>query len=74
MRLRQAVSTTAEQNDLTTAKVNKLLTGGTPVIDKSTSIQEAAKKMAEDNYSALLVMDGEFVPDSEEGASPLVVS
>ncbi|MCE0492596.1 DUF294 nucleotidyltransferase-like domain-containing protein [Vibrio salinus] len=56
-RLRQAVSVTEQQNDLTTSKLKKLLTGNTPWINISTTIQEAAQKMAEENYSALLVLD-----------------
>lgn len=65
-RLRQAVSGIEEQNDLTTAKLKKLLTGNAPWIDKATTIQEAAQKMAEENYSALLVLDSEIDPDEDD--------
>ncbi len=68
-RLRQAVSGIEGQNDLTTAKLKKLLTGNSPWIDKTATIQEAAQKMAEENYSALLVLDNDVDPDEDDNSS-----
>ena len=56
-RLRQAVSSTNEQNDLTTSKVRTLLTGDAPFLEKTETIQNAAIKMAEENVSSLLIID-----------------
>jgi len=65
-RLRQAVSTSVELNDLTTSKLKTLLTGGTPWIDKSATIQDAAQAMSDDNYSALLVLDHDINLNTDE--------
>ena len=56
-RLRQAVSVNNDANDLTTSKVKTLLTREAPTIERSQSIQEAAQIMAQDNVSALLIVD-----------------
>lgn len=71
-RLRQTVSNSNEQNDLTTSKVRTLLTGEAPSIPKTESIQNAAIKMAEENVSSLLIIDPEVADDDEDDNSPLV--
>ncbi|MFY2506981.1 DUF294 nucleotidyltransferase-like domain-containing protein [Vibrio pectenicida] len=71
-RLRQAVSSTNEQNDLTTSKVRTLLKGETPFLEKDETIQNAAVKMADENVSSLLVIDPNILEDNEEEQSPLV--
>ncbi|AIS56977.1 cyclic nucleotide-binding/CBS domain-containing protein [Vibrio coralliilyticus] len=71
-RLRQAVSSTNEQNDLTTSKVRTLLTGDAPFLEKTETIQNAAIKMAEENVSSLLIIDPDILEDNEEDNSPLV--
>ncbi|MBM7036669.1 putative nucleotidyltransferase substrate binding domain-containing protein [Vibrio ulleungensis] len=58
-RLRNTVSEANEQNDLTTSKVRKLLTGEVAQVNKSESIQNVAIKMAEESVSSVLVMDPE---------------
>lgn len=70
-RLRQTVSNSKEQNDLTTSKVRNLLTSSAPTIHKTESIQNAAIKMAEDNVSSLLIIDPEVAQDDDDN-SPLV--
>jgi len=71
-RLRQTVSNSNEQNDLTTSKVRTLLTSEAPTIPKSESIQNAAIKMAEENVSSLLIIDPDVAQDDEDDNSPLV--
>ncbi|MCG9782879.1 DUF294 nucleotidyltransferase-like domain-containing protein [Vibrio brasiliensis] len=71
-RLRQTVSNSNEQNDLTTSKVRTLLTGEAPSIPNTESIQNAAIKMAEENVSSLLIIDPEVADDDEDDNSPLV--
>lgn len=71
-RLRQTVSNSNEQNDLTTSKVRTLLTTEAPSIPKTESIQNAAIKMAEENVSSLLVIDPEVADDDEDDNNPLV--
>ncbi len=71
-RLRQTVSNTSEQNDLTTSKVKTLLTRDAPVIHKGESIQQAAIMMAQENVSALLVIDPEPLEDEDGDTSPLL--
>lgn len=70
-RLKSAISNTTEQNDLTTCKVHKLLTGKTPWLNKNATIQDAAQKMADENYSALLILDHDQI-DTDEGCNPLM--
>ncbi|KOO04518.1 putative nucleotidyltransferase substrate binding domain-containing protein [Vibrio nereis] len=70
-RLRQAVSNSNEQNDLTTSKVRTLITRDAPYIYQDETIQSAAVKMADENVSALLVVDPEVMEDDEDN-SPLV--
>ncbi|QYJ82514.1 DUF294 nucleotidyltransferase-like domain-containing protein [Shewanella aegiceratis] len=71
-RLRQTVSNTSEQNDLTTSKVKTLLTRDAPVIHKGESIQQAAIIMAQENVSALLVIDPDSLEDEDGDTSPLL--
>lgn len=71
-RLRQTVSNSSEQNDLTTSKVRTLLTTEAPSIPKTESIQNAAIKMAEENVSSLLIIDPEVADDDEDDNNPLV--
>lgn len=56
-RLRQAVKTTVQQDDLSTSKIKTLLTRELPFVDSLTSIEQTAQKMAEENISALLILD-----------------
>ncbi|KGY14037.1 cyclic nucleotide-binding protein [Vibrio tubiashii] len=71
-RLRQTVSNSSEQNDLTTSKVRTLLTSEAATIPKFESIQNAAIKMAEENVSSLLIIDPDIALDDEEDNNPLV--
>ncbi|WP_159652541.1 DUF294 nucleotidyltransferase-like domain-containing protein [Vibrio atypicus] len=71
-RLRQTVSNSNEQNDLTTSKVRTLLTGDAPFIHNTESIQNAAIKMADENVSSLLIIDPEVLDGDEDDNNPLV--
>ncbi|MCG9698090.1 putative nucleotidyltransferase substrate binding domain-containing protein [Shewanella sp. Isolate11] len=71
-RLRQAVSNSSDQNDLSTSKVRTLLTREAPYINKNESIQNAAIIMAQDNVSSLLVIDPDILEDDENDTSPLM--
>ncbi|QYJ86250.1 CBS domain-containing protein [Shewanella mesophila] len=71
-RLRQAVSNSTSQDDLTSPKVRTLLTREPPYINKTESIQSAAILMAKDNVSALLVIDPDVLEDEENETSPLM--
>ncbi|WP_372880386.1 DUF294 nucleotidyltransferase-like domain-containing protein [Psychromonas sp.] len=71
-RLRQAVSSKKEENDLTTSKVKALLTRDAPFIDQNSSIQQTAIKMAEENISSILIIDPDLLNDNEEDISPVV--
>ncbi|NVD08994.1 cyclic nucleotide-binding/CBS domain-containing protein [Vibrio sp. JPW-9-11-11] len=71
-RLRNTVSNTSEQNDLTTSKLRTLLSGEAPFVHKTESIQNAAIKMADENVSSLLIIDPEIAQDNEEDNNPLV--
>ncbi len=71
-RLRQAVSNSNDQNDLTTSKVRTLLTRDAACINKDQSIQDAAIMMAQENVSALLVLDPDVLEDEENDTSPLM--
>lgn len=71
-RLRQTVSNTAEQNDLTTVKVKRLITGDAPYVHNTATIQEVAVKMAEENVSSVLVIDPEILQDEEDDSRPLM--
>ncbi|GLO61043.1 cyclic nucleotide-binding protein [Vibrio sp. MACH09] len=69
VRLRQTISNTNDANDLTTSKVSTLLTREPISISKELSIQSAAKKMAEEAVSSLLIYDPNSDPDDEENSS-----
>ncbi|MBF9000655.1 MULTISPECIES: DUF294 nucleotidyltransferase-like domain-containing protein [Vibrio] len=71
-RLRNAVSSKAEENDLTTVKVTSLLTHEAAFVYKNATIQETAIKMAEENISALLIIDPEIMADNEDDDSPIL--
>ncbi|EIO4096128.1 cyclic nucleotide-binding/CBS domain-containing protein [Vibrio parahaemolyticus] len=55
-RLRNAISSRSDGNDLTTAKARKILTRDPVTLEASASIQEAASLMAEENVTALLIV------------------
>ena len=65
-RLRQAVSSSNEENDLTTSKVRSLLTRDAPWVERDETIQQAAITMAEENVSSLLVIDPEILENDED--------
>jgi len=71
-RLRQAVSNSSEQNDLTTSKVKHILAGEAPFVYKDATIQEAAIKMSEENISSLLIIEPEILEDNEDDHSPVI--
>ncbi|PXA74197.1 MULTISPECIES: DUF294 nucleotidyltransferase-like domain-containing protein [Vibrio] len=71
-RLRQTVSNTQDQNDLTTSKVKHLLTREAPFVYNDASIQQAAIKMSEENVSSLLIIDPNILQDDENDSSPVV--
>ncbi|MDN2480895.1 DUF294 nucleotidyltransferase-like domain-containing protein [Vibrio agarivorans] len=71
-RLRNAISVSNEENDLTTAKVRSLLTGDVPQIMRDETIQAAAVMMAEQAVSSLLIMDPNIPDDDEEDRSQLI--
>ncbi|GAL02794.1 predicted signal-transduction protein containing cAMP-binding and CBS domains [Photobacterium aphoticum] len=70
-RLRNVVSTHAEENDLTTSKVRTLLSRDPITISKDAPIQDAAMLMAEENISALLIVNPELDGEDED-SEPLV--
>ncbi len=55
-RLRNAISSRSDGNDLTTAKARKILTRDPMTLEATASIQEAASLMAEENVTALLIV------------------
>jgi CBS domain-containing protein len=61
-RLRQAVSTTKDSNDLSTSKIRTLLSGDPIRVSRHETIQFTAQRMAEESVSAVLIID----PDMEE--------
>lgn len=66
-RLKQAVESNHDDaNDLTTSKVKTLLTREAVMITKYETIQSAAKTMAEENVSAVLITDPEIDTDEED--------
>ncbi len=64
-RLKQAISENKQANDLTTSKVKTLITRDAVLLDQNETIQTAAKLMAEENVSALLVIDDSIALDEE---------
>ncbi|MCK6265088.1 DUF294 nucleotidyltransferase-like domain-containing protein [Vibrio sp. ZSDE26] len=71
-RLRQTVSNTEDENDLTTCKVRTLLTRDVLFIAGTETIQQAAIKMAEENVSSLLIIDQNKLDDDENDDSPVL--
>lgn len=71
-RLRNVVSTQAEENDLTTSKVRTLLSRDPVTISRDESIQTAAITMAEENISAMLIVEPNEDSDDDD-YDPLVV-
>ncbi|EKO3990467.1 DUF294 nucleotidyltransferase-like domain-containing protein [Vibrio fluvialis] len=71
-RLRQTVSNTAEQNDLTTVKVKRLITREAPFVYKTATIQEVAVKMAEENVSSVLIIDPDILQNDDDDNRPLI--
>jgi CBS domain-containing protein len=72
VRLRQTISNNENTNDLTTSKVRTLLTRDAPTIERSSSIQNAARVMADEQVSSLLIIDPEIVESDEDDSSPVV--
>lgn len=70
-RLRQALSDNKNANDLTTSKVKTLIHRDAFTLDKSETIQSAAKMMADENISALLIID-ESIHINEENDNQIV--
>ena len=70
-RLRQAISTNNDANDLTTSKVTTLLSREPVSIDKTETIQVAAQKMADEGVSALLILEPE-IDEQDEDNNPIV--
>ncbi|WP_372882190.1 DUF294 nucleotidyltransferase-like domain-containing protein [Psychromonas sp.] len=68
-RLRQTVSITHDANNLTTSKVMTLINRAPVRIEKTTTIQDAAQKMAEEGVSALLIMDAELDKNDEDNST-----
>ncbi|MGO2342353.1 putative nucleotidyltransferase substrate binding domain-containing protein [Vibrio litoralis] len=64
-RLRQALSDNKNANDLTTSKVKTLLTREAFSLDRHQTIQAAAKLMADESISALLIIDDAINIDEE---------
>ncbi|MFV0574025.1 MAG: DUF294 nucleotidyltransferase-like domain-containing protein [Vibrio sp.] len=64
-RLRQAISENKNANDLTTSKVKTLLSREAFTLDRTESIQTAAKLMADENTSALIITDASIQLDEE---------
>ncbi len=73
-RLRQAISSTNEQNDLTTSKVKTLLHREPLSVVRTESIQNTAIKMAEEGVSSILVIDPDVQDDEddEEDRNPVI--
>ncbi|WGV99193.1 putative nucleotidyltransferase substrate binding domain-containing protein [Vibrio sp. YMD68] len=71
-RLRQTVSSTEDDNDLTTCKVRTLLTRDVLFIAGTETIQQAAIKMAEENVSSLLIIDQNKLDNDDSDESPVL--
>lgn len=69
-RLRQAVSSHNEANDLTTSKVKKLILREPISIEKNHSVQQAARVMSDESVSSVLIVDTEI--DEELGLKPVI--
>ena len=66
VRLRQAVSSGFDTNDMTTSKVVTLLSGEPVWVESKCSIHAAAAKMAEENLSSLLVWNDSVEDEGEQ--------
>ncbi|MFW5731244.1 MAG: CBS domain-containing protein, partial [Desulfonatronovibrionaceae bacterium] len=69
-RLRQAVTTVSYGNDLTTSKLRNLLSREAVFLNADDTIQQAARTMADENVSAVLVLDPDSPDESEELDQP----
>ncbi len=66
-RLRQAVSSREDANDLTTSKVKTLIARDPVTISKTESIRQAAQLMAQESVSSLLITDPDkILPESAD--------
>ncbi|KJG18415.1 DUF294 nucleotidyltransferase-like domain-containing protein [Photobacterium angustum] len=65
-RLRHAVSSQHDENDLTTSKLRTLITRDAVIIDQNETIQTAAQTMAEEGVSALLLNDSNATDDDDD--------
>lgn len=65
-RLRHAVSSQHDENDLTTSKLRTLITRDAVIIDQNETIQTAAQTMAEEGVSALLLSDSNATDDDDD--------
>ncbi len=70
-RLRQALSSNQDGNDLTASKVTTLISREPVSIEKTATIQAAAQKMAEEGVSSLLIFDPD-IDDQDEDNNPIV--
>ncbi|SJL83194.1 DUF294 nucleotidyltransferase-like domain-containing protein [Vibrio palustris] len=68
-RLRQAVSSQTDENDLTTVKVTSLLAGEPLFVHTDATIQETAIKMSEENTSSVLIIDPNRTDDDEDDSA-----
>lgn len=68
-RLRQAVSSQTDENDLTTVKVTSLLAGEPLFVHTDATIQETAIKMSEENTSSVLIIDPNRTDDDDDDSS-----
>ncbi|WMO13418.1 DUF294 nucleotidyltransferase-like domain-containing protein [Pseudoalteromonas piscicida] len=70
-RLKITVSEQADSNDLTTAKVRKLLLRDVVYVERNATVQQAAQVMAKEHVSSLLIYDPEKPvvedPDEDDG-------
>ncbi|OIQ24589.1 DUF294 nucleotidyltransferase-like domain-containing protein [uncultured Vibrio sp.] len=71
-RLRQTVSNTEDENDLTTCKVRTLLTREVLSISGKETIQQTAIKMAEENVSSMLIVNQSKFDDDDDDDSPVL--
>ncbi|NOU48999.1 cyclic nucleotide-binding/CBS domain-containing protein [Pseudoalteromonas sp. JBTF-M23] len=73
-RLKMTVSENADNNDLTTAKVTKLILRDVVYVDQNNTVQQAAKVMAEEQVSSLLIFDPAkpIMEDPEEDDAQVV--
>ncbi|CAM4168483.1 DUF294 nucleotidyltransferase-like domain-containing protein [Pseudoalteromonas byunsanensis] len=73
-RLKMTVSEYADNNDLTTAKVTKLIIKDVLYVDQNSTVQQAAKVMADEQVSSLLIYDPAkpVIEDPEEDDAQVV--